>query len=114
MASVWAFVWGSVVGQHWVCGDVFDVKSECDLVGVRSGVERENVADGVTARVVDELKIVDVLNDVVNVVKNENGIGVHVDDVEEEWRSGKLISRWYVISMELLRWWMPLRYSRKK
>ena len=52
---------------------------------VRSGVERENVADGVTARVVDELKIVDVLNDVVNVVKNENGIGVHVDDVEEEW-----------------------------
>ena len=36
---VWAFVWESVVGQHWVCGDVCDVKLECDLVGVRSGVE---------------------------------------------------------------------------
>ena len=82
---VWAFVWESVVGQHWVCGDVFDVKSECDLVGVRSGVERGNVDDGVTARVVDELKIVDALNDVVNVVKSENGIGVHVDGVEGEW-----------------------------
>ena len=83
--GVWAFVWESVVGQHWVCGDVFDVKSECDLVGVRFGVERGNVDDGVTARVVDELKIVDALNDVVNVVKSESGIGVHVDGVEGDW-----------------------------
>ena len=62
-----------------MCGDVFDVKSECDLVGVRFGVERGNVDDGVTARGVDELKIVDALNDVVNGVKSENGIGVHVE-----------------------------------
>ena len=48
-------------------------------------MERGNVDDGVTARVVDELKIVDALNDVVNVVKSENGIGVHVDGVEGEW-----------------------------
>ena len=82
---VWAFVWESVVGQHWVCGDAYDVKLECDLVGVRSGVEKGNVADGVTAHVEDEMKIVDVLNDVVNVVKSENGIGVHGGDVEGEW-----------------------------
>ena len=82
---VWVFVWESVVGQHWVCGDACDVKLECDLVGVRSGVEKGNVAGGVMARVEDEMKIVDVLNDVVNVVQSENGSGVHVGDVEGEW-----------------------------
>ena len=82
---VWAFVWESVVGQHWVCGDVCDVKLECDLVGVRSGVEKGNVAGGVMARVENEMKIVDVLNDVVNVAKSESGIGVHGADVEGEW-----------------------------
>ena len=44
--AVWAFVRESVVGQHLVCGDVCDVAWECDLVGVRSAVERENVAGG--------------------------------------------------------------------
>ena len=82
---VWAFVWESVVGQHWVCGDVCDMKLECDLVGVRSGVEKGNVVGGVMARVENDMKIVDVLNDVVNVAKSESGIGVHGVDVEGEW-----------------------------
>ena len=53
---VWAFVWESVVGQHWVCGDVCDVKLECDLVGVRFGVERGNVAGGGMALAENEMK----------------------------------------------------------
>ena len=79
---VWAFVWESVVGQHWVCGDVCDVKLECDLVGVRFGVERGNVAGGGMARAENETKVVDVLNDVVNVARSESGICVHDVDVE--------------------------------
>ena len=62
---------------------MFDL--ECDLVGVRSGVEKGNVAGGVIARVENEMKIVDVLNDVVNVAKSESGIGVHDAAVEGEW-----------------------------
>ena len=84
---VWVFVWESVDGQHWVCGDVcgMGMELECDLVGVRSGVERGSVAGGGMARVENGMKVVDVLNDVVNVEKSESGIGVHDVDVEGEW-----------------------------
>ena len=53
---VWAFVWGIVVVLHWVYGDVCDVKLECDLVGVRFGVERGNVAGGGMALAENEMK----------------------------------------------------------
>ena len=79
---VWEFVAGIVVVPHWVCGDVCDVKLECDLVGVRFSVERGNVAGGGMARAENETKVVDVLNDVVNVARSESGICVHDVDVE--------------------------------
>ena len=81
---VWEFVWGIVVVPHWVYGGVCDVKLECDRVGVRYGVVRGNVAGGGMALVENETKVVDVLNDVVNVAKSESGICVHDVDMEGE------------------------------
>ena len=68
-----------------MCGDVFDVKLECDLVDVKSGVEKGNVGDVVRGCEVDGSEIFDGVNDVVNVAKSEIGICVDVEDVGGEW-----------------------------
>ena len=81
---VWC-VWESVGVQHLVFGDVLDVKWECGLVGVRSGVEKGNVGDVLRDCEVDGSEIFDGVNDVVNVAKSEIGICVGVEDVEGEW-----------------------------
>ena len=80
---VWC-VWESVGVQHLVFGDVLDVKWECGLVGVRSGVEKGNVGDVVKGFEVVGSEIFDGVSDVVNVAKSEIGIGVDVGDVEGE------------------------------
>ena len=84
---VLAFFWESVDGRHWVCGDVLDVQFDCDLVGMKVGVERGNVVVGVMVRVVDEFRVVDVPNDVENVSMIESGIGEHVVDEGGEWNA---------------------------
>ena len=61
-----------------------DVKLECDLVDVRSGVEKGNVDDVVKRFEVDGSEIFDGVSDVVNVAKSGIGICVDVEDVEGE------------------------------
>ena len=64
-----------------------DVQFDCDLVGMKVGVERGNVVVSVMVRVVDELRVVDVPNDVENVSMIESGIGEHVVDEGGEWNA---------------------------
>ena len=77
--------WGSVGVQHWVFGDVLDVKLECGRVDVRSDVEKGNVGDVVKGFEVVGSEIFDGVSDVVNVAKSEIEICVDVEDVEGEW-----------------------------
>ena len=65
------------------------------------------------ARVENETKVVDVLNDVVNVAKSESGIGVHDADVEGDWsavgiRIGVDVvgQPFDVVGPEVEVWWM--------
>ena len=76
-------------------------------------MEKGNVVGGVMVRVENEMKIVDVLNNVVNVAKSESGIGVHGVDVEGEWSAvgirigvdvvGQQVD---VVDPEVEVWWM--------
>ena len=59
-----------------------DVKLECDLADVRSGVEKGNVDDVVKVFEVGGSEIFDGVSDVVNVAKSEIGICVDVEDVK--------------------------------